>query len=96
MLYLASIGMDHNVSESCYKGKILQRNCRKMTMKWSFSYNSFVKFHVNKYGSHNMMTLLHAYPTNCYKNVCNKGTILYYKHLIKFSRCLLGLIFTRM
>ena len=30
------------ISESCYKGTILHR---KMTVLWSFSYNSFVKFH---------------------------------------------------
>ena len=45
MLYLGSIGMDHVISESYYTGVILQRNYRKMTMLWSFSYNSFVKFH---------------------------------------------------
>ena len=39
--------MDHFISDSelCYKGTVLQRNCRKMTILWSFSYNSFVKFH---------------------------------------------------
>ena len=48
MLYLGSIGMDRVISELCYKGTILQRNYRKMTIKWSFSYNSFVKFHGTK------------------------------------------------
>ena len=43
-----SIAMDHVLSESYNKSKILQRNYRKMTMKWSFSYNSFVKFHGKK------------------------------------------------
>ena len=32
---------------SC-KGTILQRNYRKATILWSFSYNSFVKFHGEK------------------------------------------------
>ena len=32
--------MDHVL----YKGTILQRNYRKMTISWSLSYNSFVKF----------------------------------------------------
>ena len=32
-------------SEACYKRTISQRNYRKMTISWSFSYNSFVKFH---------------------------------------------------
>ena len=48
MLCLVSIGMVYFISESCYKGSILQRsvlqrNHRKMTMEWSFSYNSFCK-----------------------------------------------------
>ena len=42
---LRSIGMDRVISESCYKETILQRNYRKMTISWSFSFNSFVKFH---------------------------------------------------
>ena len=51
MLCLGSIGMECVIvmSESFYKGtilQILQKNYRKMTIKWSFSYNSFVKFHV--------------------------------------------------
>ena len=37
------IGTDPVISETCYKGTILQRN-----IKWSFSYNSFVKFHGKK------------------------------------------------
>ena len=44
-LCLRSIGMDRVISGSCYKGTILQKKYRKMTIKWSFSYNSFVKFH---------------------------------------------------
>ena len=35
-------------SELCYKGTILQRNSRKMSIKWSFSYYQFVKFHGKK------------------------------------------------
>ena len=35
--------MDHVISEACYTNTVfLQRNYRKMTIKWSFSYNSFV------------------------------------------------------
>ena len=37
-LCLVSIGMDHVISEQCYKGTILQR-----TILWSFSNNSMVK-----------------------------------------------------
>ena len=47
-LCLGSIGIDHVISRSCYKGTILQRNYRKMTIVWSFSYNSFVNFHGKK------------------------------------------------
>ena len=58
MLCLGSIEMDCAISESCYKGKTLQRNDRKMTMEWSFSYNSFVKFDGNKnLGSHKMTVI---------------------------------------
>ena len=48
--------MDLNITWSCcvshifYHG-ILQRNYRKMTIKWSFSYNSFVKFPLYKHDS---------------------------------------------
>ena len=45
MLLSGSIGMDHVISKSCYKGTILQRNYKKMTILWSFSYNSLIKFH---------------------------------------------------
>ena len=48
--------MDCDISESCYKETILQRNYRKM--------NSFVKFHGYVFFlSHNMFML---YPNLCY------------------------------
>ena len=51
-LCLGSIRMGCVISDLCYKGTILQKNCRKMTRKmtilWSFSYQSFVKFHSKK------------------------------------------------
>ena len=40
--------MDHVKSQLCYKVTLLQWNYRKMTITWSFSYNSFVKFHGKK------------------------------------------------
>ena len=44
-------------------------------MEWSFSTNSFVKFHgKNKYWSHNMTVL---YPNPCYDKVRYKGTAFY-------------------
>ena len=52
-LYIAivrTIGMGCFISELCYKGTILHRNYRKITILWSFSYNSFVKFHDMKKG----------------------------------------------
>ena len=37
-----------------------QFNKEKITMEWSFSYDSFVKIHGKKYGSHNVnMTMLY-------------------------------------
>ena len=48
MLYLGSMGIDCVITESCYIGTFLQRKNRKMTIKWSFSYNSFVKFNGKK------------------------------------------------
>ena len=42
--------MDRVTSEPYYnKGTILLRNSRKMTISWSFSYNSLVKFHGKKF-----------------------------------------------
>ena len=36
-LYLGSIGVDPVISELCFKGTILERNYRKMTILLSFS-----------------------------------------------------------
>ena len=49
-LCLGSIEMDCAISELCYKRTILQRNDKKMTILWSFSYNFFVKFIEKKLG----------------------------------------------
>ena len=54
--------------ELCYKGTILQRNSRKMTIKWSFSFNSFVNLCGQKFVSHNMTTLCQ----NLLKNIASK------------------------
>ena len=70
-IYSARFGAYRN--GSCYKGTILHRNYRKMTILWSFSYNSIVKFHGQKIGS--LMTVL--YPNMCYNEVCCKGTALF-------------------
>ena len=40
--------LDCVIIELCNKWTILQRDYRKMTISWSFSYNSLVKFHVKK------------------------------------------------
>ena len=71
---LGSIGMEGIISEWCYKGTILQRNYRKMTISWSFSYNSVVKLN-KKIGSHNITMLC---SNQCYIEVCYKGTALYF------------------
>ena len=79
--------MDCVISEAYYKGtwEILLKNNRKMNIPWSFSYNSFVKFHYENIGSHNMIVL---YLKPCYKEECYKGTALWsrvvYKQREKF------------
>ena len=68
------IGLHHLISELCYKGTILQRKYRKMTILWSFFYNSFLIFHDLKFGNHNMTVF---YPNPCFFKVYYKGTALY-------------------
>ena len=46
------IGMNLVLSESSYKERILQRNDRKITILWSFSYHYFAKFHGKSFRSH--------------------------------------------
>ena len=48
MLGVNRNGPDRVIREQCYKGTALQRNYRKMTISWPFSYNSLVKLHGNK------------------------------------------------
>ena len=66
MQYLGSIRMYHVLGKSCFKGAILQKNYRKITISWSFSYNFFVKFHGKNFWSHNMTVL---YPNPGYSEV---------------------------
>ena len=65
--------MDCVTSEPCHKGTILHRNYRKMTIKWSFSYNFFVIFYGKKW-THNMTVL---YPNLCYNEEYYKGASPY-------------------
>ena len=65
----------HSCYKSSYRGTILQRNYRKMAILWSFSCNSFVKFHGKYIGglvSHNMTVL---YPNQFYKG---QGTKIFH------------------
>ena len=71
-LCLGSLEINCVISKSCYKGTILQRNYRKMTVIWSFSYNSFVKFHGKKIGSHYMARF---FLNPCNNEVCYKGSL---------------------
>ena len=48
IMLFRSIGIGFVVNDPCYKGTILQKNYRKMTISWAFSYNSFVKLHGKK------------------------------------------------
>ena len=66
--------MEHVISESCNIETILLKNYRKLSMKWSFSYNSLVTLHGKKTRSHNITVL---YPYLCYIEACYKGTTLY-------------------
>ena len=61
--------MDGLTSESCYKGTVLQRNYRKMTI-----IIPLLNFMGKSFGSHNMTVL---YPNSCYNEVCYKWTALY-------------------
>ena len=48
-----AIGVGCAISELSYNWTILQKNNKKMTISWPFSYSSFVKFHgKKKIGSH--------------------------------------------
>ena len=69
-LCLGFIEIDSVTRESSYQGTILQRNYRKMTMEWSFSYNFLVKFNYEKFGSSNMTVL---YPNLHFNEACYKG-----------------------
>ena len=73
---LLHIGMDHVLSEPRHKGTILQ-------ISLSFSYNSFVKFHGEKFDSYNMTVL---YPDACTKHY--KGTPLCNPKFESYLYCL--------
>ena len=66
--------MNRVISESCYDGTILQRNYRKMTISWSFSYNSFVKFYGQKIWKPPHDSVI---SNLCYIKVYYKGTALF-------------------
>ena len=70
--------MDHVISESCYKGPILQRNSGKNDQSMSISYNSYVKFYAKKnLGAKTLYSNFKAtvlYPNPSYNKVCYKGT----------------------
>ena len=70
---IGCIGMDHVISELCYKETILQSNYRKVTIIWYFLIgNFFEKFQVEnsqKSESHNMLML--------YPNACDIEVVLY-------------------
>ena len=73
MLCLGSIETGQVINEVRYKGTILQRNYRKMTILWSFSYNSVVKFHVRKMEvtSHNTTVFFGLFDLIIYVSVNN-------------------------
>ena len=64
----------------CYKGTTLQSNYRKMTMKWSFSYNFFVKLCGKIIGCHTM-TVLYLNPGS---NILRRLTVFTFPMLCLF------------
>ena len=59
--------MECVLSELCYKRAL---NKGIMTMRWSFSNNSFVKYMVRKIGSHNMT----VFSQNC-DSILSQGVL---------------------
>ena len=53
-----------------------------MTILWSFSYNSFVKFHARKFGNHNMCYFQISFYNDVFKLFFYKGTELYLNYSI--------------
>ena len=60
-------GIDQVRNELCYKGTILQRNYRKMTILWSFSLDSFVEFHGNFFSAATANSYIEIL---CYSKLC--------------------------
>ena len=67
-LCLGSIGLDHVISELCCNRQFYIG--AKITMKWSFSYSFFVKFHGKKFLEPHDQHIVNS----CYNEVCFKGT----------------------
>ena len=63
--------MDHVLKGQFYKGII-----RKMTILWSFFYNSIVKSHCKKIWEPQHDHVKYVYPGMWYNEVCYKGTAL--------------------
>ena len=75
MLCFGPIGMDWVLSESCYKGTLLQNNYRTLPFHGHFPIiPRKTPWYVKKFGSHNMTVL---YRNTCYYEVCYKWTELY-------------------
>ena len=67
--------MDSVKSAPCYKGQFYKgiTMYRKMTISWSISYNSFVKFYGKIFVSHPLGSV---YTNMCYNEECCKETAL--------------------
>ena len=65
MLCSGCIGMDCYTWIMLYKGTILQNNYRKMTISWSFSYNSFVKFSKKVRSCKHLLVIQNHVITRC-------------------------------
>ena len=73
--------MDCVISELCYKGTTLQRNYKKMTISWSFRYNSFVIFHGKTIWEPQHV----LYPNPCSNEVCYNRTVPYLPSIYRLA-----------
>ena len=51
------VHMDCAYSQLVIEGQFCKRNYRKMTISWSFSYNSFVKSHGEKWDAQHVCAM---------------------------------------
>ena len=68
-----------------YWDKFTKELYTKVTIKWSFSYNFFVKFQ-GKNWTHNPTML---YPNLCSNEMCFKGAVIQFIVIFRLKNCLI-------